>query len=391
MKKGFVIIPTYNERENIQKVVPILLDVFKKIKRWEMNILVVDDSSPDKTAQTVQELAAQYKQVHLLLNKQKAGLGTAYLKGMARAFNDLGADVIFEFDADLSHDPQKIPEFLQKIDAGYDMVLGSRYIKGGGIPSDWGFHRKFLSVVGNWVVMTILTDFSLHDWTGGYRALTKEVYEAVEPEMHEEKFTGYTFQIAFLHKAVRKGFKIIEVPFKFIDRTIGISKLPQEYIKNNLSYLFKVRAKEFFESRVFKFMIVGGVGAIIQLTSLTLWRRVAVYELAVFLSIETAIISNFLFSNFWTFADKKIAAKEYPAKFIQFNFASAGSIVIQTILAFLGKSLIGLYVLFSLPVLHLAVDTGLLFAVAGILIGMFWNFFAYTTFIWKKGGTSHEV
>jgi len=391
MKKGFVIIPTYNERENIQKVVPILLDVFKKIKRWEMNILVVDDSSPDKTAQTVQELAAQYKQVHLLLNKQKAGLGTAYLKGMARAFNDLGADVIFEFDADLSHDPQKIPEFLQKIDAGYDMVLGSRYIKGGGIPSDWGFHRKFLSVVGNWVVMTILTDFSLHDWTGGYRALTKEVYEAVEPEMHEEKFTGYTFQIAFLHKAVRKGFKIIEVPFKFIDRTIGISKLPQEYIKNNLSYLFKVRAKEFFESRVFKFMIVGGVGAIIQLTSLTLWRRVAVYELAVFLSIETAIISNFLLSNFWTFADKKIAAKEYPAKFIQFNFASAGSIVIQTILAFLGKSLIGLYVLFSLPVLHLAVDTGLLFAVAGILIGMFWNFFAYTTFIWKKGGTSHEV
>src|SRR5690606_21568905 len=103
-----------------------------------------------------------------------AGLGGAYLKGMTEAFENLGADVIFEFDADLSHDPRKIPQFLAKIDQGYDFVLGSRYIPGGGIPADWGLHRKFLSVVGNLIIMVVLTDFSIRDWTTGYRAISKK-------------------------------------------------------------------------------------------------------------------------------------------------------------------------------------------------------------------------
>jgi len=390
MKKAFVIVPTYNERENISKVIPILLDVFTGVKDWDMNILVVDDSSPDKTADVVEALSKTHKRVHLLLNKKKAGLGGAYLKGMAKAFGDYNADVVFEFDADLSHDPTKIPIFLEKIDAGYDMVLGSRYIKGGGIPDNWGFDRKFLSIIGNVVIATILTNFTVRDWTGGFRAITRKVYEAVEPEMHDDKFTGYTFQTAFLHKSIKKGFKIIEVPFKFVDRTIGVSKLGKEYIKNNLTYLFKVRGREILDSRIFKFVVTGGIGTIVQLVALMIWRATVPYELAFFLAIETAIISNFLISNLWTFADRKLKAAQYPVKFIQFNLASAGSIFIQLVLAVLGKNLIGLFDLFTLPVVHITVDTGMIYAVVGILVGMFWNFFAYTTLIWKKPKESHE-
>lgn len=385
MSKAVVIIPTYNERENIQKVVPILLDVFKKVKNWDLHILVVDDNSPDKTADVVKELAKKNKAVHLLLNTRKAGLGAAYLKGMEHAFQALDADVVFEFDADLSHDPQKIPVFLKKIDEGYDMVLGSRYIPGGGIPDNWDFHRKFLSVVGNLVVMTILTNFSLHDWTGGYRAITKRVYDAVEPEMHEEKFTGYTFQIAFLHKAVMKGFKIVEIPFKFVDRTMGVSKLPREYIKNNLTYLFKARFKEITQNRIFKFVMVGGLGALVQFLALALWRNFVPYQLAFFLAIECAVVSNFILNNAWTFADRKLTAAQVPLKFIQFNIASSGSILIQQAIAFIGELTLGTtLVLFTIPFIHLAIDLGMIYAVVGILAGMFWNFFAYNAFIWKK-------
>ncbi|NCO12512.1 glycosyltransferase, partial [Candidatus Pacearchaeota archaeon] len=145
MQKAVVIVPTFNERENIQKLIPLLLEVFKQIKNWEMSILVVDDTSPDKTYEVVEKITKENKAVKLLLNAKKEGLGGAYLKGMDYAFGELGASVIFQFDADLSHDHLKIPQFMQEIDEGADLVLGSRYVKGGGIPANWGLHRKFLS------------------------------------------------------------------------------------------------------------------------------------------------------------------------------------------------------------------------------------------------------
>lgn len=390
MQKAIVIVPTYNERDNIQRVIPILNDVFKKIKGWQMGILVVDDSSPDKTYDVVEDLKKTNKQLFLLINKKKSGLGGAYLKGMEYAFNTLKADVVFEFDADLSHDPTKIPLFLDDIEKGSEMVLGSRYIRGGGIPDDWGFHRKFLSVVGNIVIMLVLTDFRIRDWTGGYRAITEKVYRAVEPEMHGERFTGYTFQIGFLHKAVRKGFKITEVPFKFVDRTIGQSKLGPEYIKNNLMYLLKVRFYEIVSNRIFKFGVVGATGALIQLTSLYVLFNVLSlpYQLAFFLAIEVAVLSNFTINNVWTFSDRKLSLGQMPFKFVQFNLASAGSILIQQGIALFGQFVIGLFTLFTVPFIGFEIGTSLVYAVVGILIGMFWNFFAYNAFIWKKKPTA---
>jgi len=393
MKKAIIIIPTYNEKDNVPVVIPALMEVFKKVTNWDLQILIVDDTSPDKTYEVVKDLQKKNPKLHLLLNKQKAGLGGAYLKGMEYAFNQLKADVVFEFDADMSHDPQKIPQFLKKIEQGYDFVLGSRYIAGGSIPDDWGLSRKFLSVFGNIIIMTVLTDFRIRDWTTGYRAITKEVYQAVYKELGSQRFSGYTFQIGFLHKAVRKGFKITEVPINFVDRTKGHSKLGNEYIKNTLLYILKVRIEEIINNRIFKFAFVGGIGTLVQLTSLMLFRKLlpeftylflTTFLVSTLLSIELAILSNFTLNNLWTFADRKLKLAQLPSKFIQFNIASMGSILIQLVINFLGEAVIGLHQLFVLPIIKLSIDTGLIFAMTGIIIGLFWNFFAYNHFIWKK-------
>ena len=388
MQKAIVIIPTYNEKDNITKTIEALVRVFVGIKNWRMKVLVVDDSSPDGTADAVKALQKKYSFVELLVNKKKSGLGGAYLSGMKQAFGELGADVVFEFDADLSHDPKKIPAFLKKIDLGYDFVLGSRYIDGGSIPENWGLHRKFLSIFGNLFINILMIDFSIKDWTTGFRAIKKEVYLAVEKELYDERFSGYTFQIGFLHKALRKNFKIAEVPFKFKDRVLGSSKIGPEYIKNTLIYLMKVRIKEILEMRVVRFAIVGAFGAMVQLVSLELWRLIFSTEknfvIANFLAIETAVISNFIWSNLWTFKDRKLKRSQIPLSFITFNLSSAGSILIQSLIAYITAATIGLKPVFTLPVVNYVIDTGVISAVIGILIGMFWNFFAYNTFIWKK-------
>lgn len=384
MKKAVIILPTYNERENITHTIEVLQDVFTKVKNWQMSILVVDDTSPDKTYEVVAQIANHSPNVHLLINKQKNGLGAAYLKGMAEAYGRLKADVVFEFDADLSHDPTKIPEMLTKIDAGADFVLGSRYIPGGGIPSNWGWHRKFLSIVGNWTIMLVLTNFKIRDWTSGYRAIRKPVYEQVHHLVKGPQFTGYTFQVGFLYNAAKAGFKIEEVPYQFTDRVYGHSKIGPEYLKNTLAYIFSTRINEIIHHRVFKFAVVGGFGAVVQLTSLALFRNFFPYQIANFLSVEMAVLSNFLINNVWTFRDRKLAWRAMPLKFIQFNIASFGSVLIQVIVAFLGENLIGLKPLFVMPLLNLTVDTASIFAIIGILLGMMWNFFAYNRFIWKK-------
>lgn len=391
-KRAVVIIPTFNESANIPRIIPKLLEVFDSCRGYRMEILVVDDSSPDGTGELVRNFSKKHDAIHLLTNAKKNGLGAAYLKGMKEAFEKLQADVVFEFDADLSHDPEKIPEFLKEIDRGAQMVLGSRYIPGGSIPANWGLHRKFLSVVGNLFINVVLTTFAIRDWTTGYRAITREVYQAVGPEMGGERFSGYTFQIGFLHKAVRKGFRIAEVPFHFVDREMGHSKLGVEYLKNTLIYILKVRFLEITRWRFFKFALVGLMGFIINSIGLfifahTTWvPRLAdsLYELfhlsflntsgvASALGAECAIVSNFLWNNFWTFRDRRINAKwKYIPKFVQFNLSSIGAVFIQLIVVGFGTELTGQ----SNPsrMFWLVIATG---------IGMIVNFTVYSKVIWR--------
>lgn len=382
--KVVIIIPTYNEAGNIKKTTKALLQVFKGLKDYDCHILFVDDNSPDGTSKVIKELMRNIKNLHILENGQKAGLGAAYKKGMRFAIGRLEADIVFEFDADLSHDPTRIPLMLAKLAEGYDMAMGSRYIKGGGIPENWGIHRKFLSVVSNAFLKVVMLNFSLHDWTTGYRAINKKVVEKIVPELNSSSFSGYTWQIGFLIKSLEAGFKVAEVPLKFVDRTSGKSKLGPEYVVNTMMYIMKSRLDQILHHRLFKFVMTGGIGSLVQFTALYLYRGAFPYQLAFFLAIETAVVGNFILSNLWTFADRKIKPIQIPGKFIQFNLASGGSILIQQTIAFLGERFVGFINLFTVPFTSVVIDTGMMFAVVGILIGMFWNFFAYSHFIWKK-------
>src|SRR5260221_396474 len=146
--------------------------------------------------------------------------------------------------------------------------------------------------------------------------------------------------------------------------------------------ILKIRLEQILSNRVFKLLIVGGIGAMTQLITLQLWRLFLPYEIASLLSIETAVMSNFFLNNAWTFSDRKPKLSQYPVKIIQFNIASGGSIIIQYIIALGGKAIFGLVPLFVIPILHKAFDTGTLYAIIGILVGMFWNFFAYNRFVW---------
>lgn len=243
--KAVVVIPTFNEKQNIQRLLKLLEEVFKKVKGWNFRILVVDDNSPDGTARVVRQCAKKYKNVHLLLRKKKVGLGAAYLAGMKEAFEKMEASTILIIDADLSHNPKYIPDFLAKIEKGADFVVGSRYIKGGSIAKRWALHRKFLSVFGNKIAPFILGRNELSDWTSGYRAMKKEVYRKVYPMIKEDRaeFRGYTFNISFAYHAVVSGFKASEVAINFADRKRGESKLGLEYLFHTPIFLFKTRLK----------------------------------------------------------------------------------------------------------------------------------------------------
>lgn len=277
-------------------------------------------------------------------------------------------------------------------------------MKGGSIPENWGLHRKFMSVVGNLIITIVFTTRKVHDWTTGYRAIRRSVYEAVREEMKSSRFTGYTFQIGFLHKAMRQGFVIREVPFHFIDRTIGESKLGTEYIINTLKYIFRVRAEEIFGSRVMKFLTVGAIGFIVNFIFFHLFKQLALWTalssvvgdslnwlsfltsdqgLAVVLSAECAIFSNYVLNNIWTFKDRKISGiGKHLQKFLHFNVGSIGSVVIQYITMQVGLSVFGLFPLIAIAGQVLESDN--IYLVVGVLLGMIWNFSVYNLVIWRK-------
>lgn len=373
--KVVVINPTYNERENIGPLIEEEQSVFKKISKHEMYTLVVDDSSPDGTHKVVQEKMKKYKNVHLAIGG-KQGLGAAYVRGMDYAFNQMGADVIFEMDADFSHDPKKIPEFLERIDKGYDFVIGSRYIKGGSIPQNWGIHRKIFSVFGNFLVRSILGIFKIHDWTSGYRAVRKDFFTKTHEKLYG--FAGYTFQVAFLFYSLGEGAKVTEVPIDFIDRKYGKSKIaPLRYITALLYYVTKMRIQQILNSPFPKYAITGFTGYIINALGLEFFRRILGLDVGLSAAFggELSIIWNFILNNFWVFSAQKITS---PAKmfikFLQFNLVSLGSLVIIGIGVKIGAGLLGDNAFGR--------QISLIFTIGFLVIP--YSYSMYNIFIWKR-------
>ena len=372
--KVVIIIPTYNEKGNVERLITILeKEIFPQIKNHDMNILVADDNSPDGTAEEVKKLMSKWKNLDINVG-EKHGLGAAYVRAMTYAIDKMGADVMFEMDADLSHDPKKVPAFLEKIDGGYDFVIGTRYSQGGSIPSNWGLSRKMFSVFGNLLVRFILLKFSIHDWTGGFRALKKEVFLKEKNEL--TAFRGYTFQVSFLNKVVRDGFKVAEVPIHFTDRTLGRSKIaPKEYIIDLLKYVITASIKEKLFGSFGKFLVVGGIGFILQ--AVILRTLVEVFRvnpsIANLLGAVVAIFSNYNLNNLWTFRNEKfVGFGQYLWKMVNFYATSAiGVIFIQTGIIFLGDNLIGRKFYF----LYFIIGTGVL---------LVYNFTVYRLIIWRK-------
>jgi len=294
--KTVIIIPTYNERENIAQLVEKLQAQFARMSH-EMHILVVDDRSPDATAAVVEELQGRYANVHLLSGR-KAGLGAAYIRGMTHAMDVLGADAVFEMDADLSHKPEDVPRLMVNLDHGADFVIGSRYVPGGTIPSEWNWARRANSFFGNVVARYVAGMYRVRDCTAGFRAIKVPLLRRIG--LANLRVQGYAFQVALLHGAIAQGAKVVEVPVDFIDRTHGDSKLGLRDIAEFIVNAWWIR---FQASRTFiKFGIVGASGVIVNLGLFTILLNSGMNKyLASPIAIEASIISNFLINNYWTF------------------------------------------------------------------------------------------
>ena len=228
--KTLVIIPTYNEVENLR---PLLEQVFAYAQ--EADVLIVDDHSPDGTGELADEIEQENARVHVLHRPGKLGLGTAYLAGFRYALQH-GYEAAFEMDADFSHDPSYLPAFYQAIEEA-DVVIGSRYIAGGDTPN-WSLLRRLISGGGN-IFARFLLGMPVHDCTAGYRLYRRQVLEGIDLERVQSQ--GYAFQIEMAYRAVEQGFKIIETPIVFLDRRVGKSKMSRKIVLEGFAYVLKTR------------------------------------------------------------------------------------------------------------------------------------------------------
>jgi dolichol-phosphate mannosyltransferase len=229
--RALVIVPTYNERENILKLIDAVLAQSPTI-----DVLVVDDGSPDGTGALVDERAAADRRVHIIHRERKLGLGTAYVAGFRWAL-ERDYEFIFEMDADFSHDPEHLPEFLASIQNA-DLVLGSRYRDRRVTVVNWPIGRLLLSYFAN-VYARFVTGLQVFDATGGYKCFRRKVLEAID--LNDVRSNGYAFQIEMSFRAWRKSFRIVEIPIVFVDRTEGSSKMSRRIVREAVWMVWRLR------------------------------------------------------------------------------------------------------------------------------------------------------
>lgn len=230
-ERALVIIPTYDEASNIPQLLPQILSQDECI-----DVLVVDDGSPDGTGQIADRMASENDRIHVLHREKKLGLGTAYLAGFAWAL-EREYDFIFEMDADFSHDPKHLPEFLEAIQDA-DLVLGSRYLDGRVTVVNWPMGRLLLSYGAN-IYARVVTGLKLCDSTGGFKCFRRSVLEAID--LDRVHSNGYSFQIEMSLRAVKKGFNIKEIPIVFVDRSDGTSKMSGRIVREAIWMVWRLR------------------------------------------------------------------------------------------------------------------------------------------------------
>ena len=375
-----IIAPTYNEEDNIIPLVQSILAQQDKLpQESNLHIIISDSHSPDKTAQLTKDLSAKHPQVHYLDCKRR-GIGVGIVEGFRYAINNFNADVLIQIDADLSHPPEVIPIMLEKITQGYDLVCGSRYVPGGS--NGYGPYRSMQSFCANQFCRYVLGIYSLKEFMTSFRAMKREAFEKVDLDKIPWQARSFVFQAAFVYELVKSGAKFTEVPIKFSNRRAGRSKMQTVlYIRELITYAVKTRIKDSQQFR--RFLAVGALGFIINATGLAIFvEALNLYKpLASALSVEIAIISNFILNNFWTFSQSKVSRGNVIFKFLQFNISSFGAILIQSGAMWVGEHLITPFFPFGSII---AQYIYWLYFIIGVGIGLFYNYFMYSRVIWRK-------
>ena len=318
------VLPTYNEEENIENIIQQILKEEKNQSKHTFSILVVDDNSTDETQTIVQRYISLNSKVHLVTGPKK-GLGDAYKRGFKFALNDLKADLIFQMDSDGQHDTSLIPHFVSFIEEGKDVVIGSRFIDGGTTP-DFSFSRLLMSKVGNLLVRYVGGITQVKDCTSGYRAIRASYLKELDFSYLSTR--GYSFQSSLICDLAWRGADISEIPIEFSSRQGGDSKLA---LRDQIEFLLNIPRLGFRNLEDFiKYSLVGVSGVFVNLgLYLFLTRYYEISELvAPLIAIESALISNFILNNFWTFG-KRITQSRIRVKFVKFHLVSGFSALIN--------------------------------------------------------------
>ncbi len=338
-KKVVIVAPTYNEKGSIEKLVNLVVDQNGKVPNFDIHVLIVDSRSPDGTGEIVKRLAAKNPRIHFLDIKER-GLGLAIITGYKYALEKLHADVLMQIDADLQHNPNEIPLFLQKINEGYDYVQGSRYVKGG--ENNISLMRQLFSYGSSWVCRLMTGIWEIRDFTPSYKAYTRELYERMDKDAIPYQGTTFLVQPAAVVEAYRAGAKMTEVPIKFQNRRADRSKNEVlNYIIDILGYGLEVRLsiwgikfpalKYARRSKTFiKFAMVGVIGTLVDFFFYKIF--IAYFGFgppkAKLFSTAIAIQNNFFLNNSWTFKNRKTKNSLWR-KLLLFNLVSSGGLVIS--------------------------------------------------------------
>gem|GEM_PF-162414 len=375
--KIVVVIPTYNERETIGELLEALEAELVLIPSHEMRVLVVDGNSPDGTAVLVGEKAEKYKNIDLLVEKEKRGLGMAYVAGMKHAIENLRADAIMEFDGDFQHDPKDIKRLVAELDNGYDYVIGSRYVSGGSIPAEWAFYRKFLSKFGS-IFAKFVLELPTVDNTSGFKLARVKGFAEKLP-LSEDKILSqhYAYKIHLLYEMYKLGAKIKEVPIKFLEREHGSSKSDLGDVFESLKVVLRLRLRDLWGWRFFKFGLVGFSGFLVNAGAFELLAftfDVFRPAIAAIISGELSVLSNYTLNNSFTFTDRRAkSARDFFKKLAMFNFSAIFILALQGGMVRLGEFVSGG---------NDWIIRG--FFLTSIILGLAINYVIYTKIIWRS-------
>ena len=341
MYKVVIVMPAWNEAENIKRMIEELVKREFPTINADMQLLIVDNHSTDGTTPIAENASKAYKHVHLL-QQDKPGLGWAYVRGMQYAVNELKADAVMEMDADFQHPPRFVKPMVDAYLAGAEYVIGSRYIKGGSVPKEWAASRRAISFFGNLFIRTVLLNFKIHDLTTGFRLTkVKGVLDKIDLEkLHD--LDRFAYKVDLLYQSLKNSGKTVEVPLEFAARTQEKSKFNWKEMVSTfkLAILLGIIDKQ----RFIKFGVVGFVGYLINAITLRILTGLnSPSVIAWSVPVELSIISNFTLNNIWTFKSERITGFiAIIKKFLAFNGTSLGALLIQTVAGILGDRLFGI-------------------------------------------------